>query len=412
MARHRIAVAMIIVASLLAFVSLFAIWLNRQVLNTDNWTNTSSEMLADPVIRDQVGVFLVDELYSNVDVTEEIRAALPDRLKPLAAPAAGGLRTLAERASKEILARPRAQQAWEAANRKAQEGMLKVLDGGTENLSTTNGEVVLDLKGLLTQLADRLGLGGRLAAAVPPGAAQITVVHSDQLATAQDVAKGVRHLPLLLVGLSLGLFLAALLVAPANRRTTVRGYGVGLIAAGGAALAASALAGDAIVSSLATTASTEPVVEHVWAIATPLLKEASGAAIGYGVVMLVGALLVGPTRPAFAIRRALAPYLREPLIAWSAFVLIMVAVLWWGPTPALRNLLTAVLLVALLALGYEGLRRHTAREFPDADYNEALRAHGRRIVRARERIAPAPGNGAPPAPLGDRQGADVDHARE
>jgi hypothetical protein len=192
----------------------------------------------------------------------------------------------------------------------------------------------------------------------------------------------------------------------------VRGYGIGLIAAGAGALAASSLAGDAVVSSLASTASTEPVVAHVWAIATPLLHEASGAAIGYGLVMLVGALLAGPTRPAFAIRRALAPYLREPLIAWSAFALIMAAVLWWGPTPALRNPLTALLLVALLALGFEGLRRHTAREFPDADYNEALREHGRRIVRARERVAPGPGNGAPPPPLGDRQRPDVDHARE
>ena len=404
---------MVIVASLLAFVSLFAIWLNRQVLNTDNWTQTSSEMLADPVIRDQVAVSLVDELYSNVDVTEEIRTALPPRFQPLAAPAAGALRTFAERAAKETLARPLAQQAWEVANRRAHVRMLQVLDGGTENVSTTNGEVVLDLKGLLTQLAGRLGLGGRLAAAVPPGAAQITVVKSDQLATAQDVAKGVRHLPLLLVGLSLGLFLGALLVAPANRRTTVRGYGIGLIAAGAGGLAAASLAGDALVSSLASTASTEPVVEHVWAIATPLLHEAAGATIGYGLVMFLGAWLAGPSRPAHAIRRALAPYLREPLIAWSAFALIMVAVLWWGPTPALRNPVTALLLIALLALGFEGLRRRTAGEFPDADYNEALRAHSRRLVRMRERVAPRHTNGAPPAAaLGDRQSADVDHARE
>src|SRR4051794_15554086 len=215
--RHAAAIALIVAASVLAFGSVFAIWINRQVLNTDNWTATSSELLADPVIRDQVGVFLVDSLYDNVDVTGEIRAALPLQLKPLAQPAAGGLRTLAERASKDILARPRAQQAWENANRRAHEAMLKVLDGGTDNVSTTGGTVVLDLGGLLTQLANRLGPGGRLAAALPPGAGQITVVESDKLATAQDVAKTLRRLPLLLVGLSLALFGAALLVAPANR---------------------------------------------------------------------------------------------------------------------------------------------------------------------------------------------------
>ena len=306
---------MVIVASLLAFVSLFAIWLNRQVLNTDNWTKTSTEMLADPVIRDQVAVYLVDELYSNVDVTEEIRAALPPRLDPLAATAAGALRQVAERAAKELLARPRAQQAWAEANRRAHVRMLQILDGGTANVSTTNGEVVLDLKGLLTQLADQLGVGGRLAAAVPADAADITIVKSDQLSTAQDVAKGVRHLPLLLVGLSLGLFLGALLVAPANRRTTVRGYGIGLIVAGVAGLVAAGLAGDALVGALADTDSSETVVEHVWTIITPLLTEAAGAGIAYGLVLVVGAWLAGSTRPAFAIRRTLAPYLREPLLA-------------------------------------------------------------------------------------------------
>ena len=406
---------MVIVASLLAFVSLFAIWLNRQVLNTDNWTETSTEMLADPVIRDQVAVYLVDELYSNVDVTEEISAALPPRLDPLAATVAGALRQAAERAAKELLARPRAQQAWAEANRRAHVRMLQVLDGGTANVSTTGGEVVLDLKGLVTQLAEQLGVGGRLAAALPADAADITIVKSDQLSTAQDVAKGVRHLPLLLVGLSLALFLGALFVAPANRRTTVRGYGIGLIVAGVAGLVGAGLAGNALVGALADTDSSKTVVEHVWTIITPLLTEAAAAGIFYGLVLVVGAWLAGPTRPAFATRRTVAPYLREPLLAFGAFSIVMVILIWWGPTPALRQPVTALLLIALLALGFEGLRRHTASEFSDADYTETLSPHGRRIVQARDSVATEPGNGAPPAAslvVGDRPSADVDQARE
>ena len=86
-------------ASVLAFVAILAVWANRQLLNTDNWTNTSTELLENRVIRDQIGVFLVDQLYANVDVSAELREALPERLQPLAGPAAGGLRQLAERAS-------------------------------------------------------------------------------------------------------------------------------------------------------------------------------------------------------------------------------------------------------------------------------------------------------------------------
>jgi hypothetical protein len=57
-------------------------------------------------------------------------------------------------------------------------------------------------------------------------------------------------------------------------------------------------------------------------------------------------------------------------------------VLWWAPTPAMRNPVTAALLVLLFALGFEGLRRKAAREHPSADRHE-LERH------ARERVAGA-----------------------
>src|SRR4051812_49646097 len=109
--RRITANVLVVVASLLAFLAVFAIWANRQLLNTDNWTHSSSRLLANPVVRNQVADFLVDKLYSNVDVAGQIRSALPPRLQPLAAPAARGLRELAERQAQQLLARPHAQQA-------------------------------------------------------------------------------------------------------------------------------------------------------------------------------------------------------------------------------------------------------------------------------------------------------------
>jgi hypothetical protein len=47
-------------------------------------------------------------------------------------------------------------------------------------------------------------------------------------------------------------------------------------------------------------------------------------------VMVLGAWLAGPTSWATAIRRALAPYLREPAIAYGALaVVVAVVVFWW-----------------------------------------------------------------------------------
>jgi hypothetical protein len=106
----------------------------------------------------------------------------------------------------------------------------------------------------------------------------------------------------------------------------------------------------------------------VWEISTTLLEEAAAATIGYGVVMILGAWLAGTSAWAVAVRRSLAPYLREPVLAYGALAVIAAVVLiWWAPTPATRNPVTALVLLALLALGFEGLRRKTAGEFPAAD---------------------------------------------
>jgi hypothetical protein len=397
---------LVVSASVLAFVGVFAVWINRQLLNTDNWTRTSSELLADPVIRDQVAVFLVDQLYANVDVTGEIRNALPERLKPLAAPAASGLRQFAERGAKNVLARPRAQMAWENANRAAHEQLLRVLEGGGPTVSTQGGVVTLDLKLLLTQIADRVGVGGRVASALPAGAASITILRSDQLELAQNVLQVLKPLAIVLVALSLALFGIALAIAPGWRRNAVRAYGFGLVAGGAAVLVAASLAESAVVNSLATTAAVEPAVENAWDIITPLLKEAAVATIGYGVVLILGAWLAGPSGWAVAVRRGLAPYLREPVIAYAAFtVLIAVTIFWWAPTPATRNPTLAIILIALLTCGFEALRRKATHEFPDATLDDAKRRWRERYESGRSWVSGRASSGAQQASGAIRQGA-------
>src|SRR5215471_5945789 len=95
--RRKTVIALVVVASFLAFISCFAIWANRQLLETDTWTNTSSKLLQNPDIRSQVADYMVQALYSNVDVEAELQQALPPRLKPLAGPAAAGVQEIAIR---------------------------------------------------------------------------------------------------------------------------------------------------------------------------------------------------------------------------------------------------------------------------------------------------------------------------
>src|SRR4051812_34676774 len=93
MMRRRLPAVLVVLGTLLAFLAILAIWTGRQALETDQWTETSSKLLQQPVIRTAVAGFLVDELYDNVDVAGELKAALPAQAQALAGPAAGALRT-------------------------------------------------------------------------------------------------------------------------------------------------------------------------------------------------------------------------------------------------------------------------------------------------------------------------------
>ena len=393
--RRALPLTLITIGSVLAFLAIFAIWANRQLLDTDNWTDTSTQLLEDDEIRGQLSIYLIEQLYANVDVQAELADTLPPRLQPLAGPAAGAFQDLGVRGVDRLLERPRAQELWEQANRRAHRRFLQVVeDGGSDNVSTTGGDVTLDLKGILEQTQAQFGVGGRLAERLPADAAQLTILHSDELELAQDGVNLLKALAIILVILALGLMALGVYLARGWRRETLRACGFGLILAGVAALVARSLGGSAVVG-LAKTASVEPALENTWSISTSLLVEAASAAILYGIVVFFAAWLAGPTAWATSTRRALAPFLREPRFAYGGLALIVLLLLAWGPTPALRKALPALILVALLALGVETLRRRTAREFPNASRDEAMRSLRGRWAAMRSRgDHPTPTNGS------------------
>lgn len=375
-AHHKLGLAIIAVASILSLLAIFALWANRQLLNTDNWTRTSSELIENDAIRTQVSTFLVDELYTNVDVTGELEQVFARVLGPagadrLAGPAAGALRTAADRGVNALLERPVPQQVWENANRRAHKRLLFVVEGGGDVLSTSGGDVTLDLSALLSQTQSNLGVGGRVQEKLPAGAAQIVLFKSGQLELAQDGVRLLKTLAIVLLALALALFALAIFLARGWRREALRACGIGLLFAGAAGLLVRTLAGDAVVDALATTEAVRPAAEAAWSIGTSLLQQVATAALIYGVVIVFAAWLAGPTAWAVGARRGLAPYLREPRFAWGGYAVVLLVLFAWAPTPAFRLVVPALILIALLAVGVEALRRQTMREFPDADYHES-----------------------------------------
>ena len=111
--------AILTLATVLAIFAIFAIWANRQLLDPDNWSRTSTELLQKPTIRSALSGFLIDQLYVNVNVPAQVKSGLPNRLQPLAGPISGALHNVAEQAAERALATPQVQNVWRKANRAA-----------------------------------------------------------------------------------------------------------------------------------------------------------------------------------------------------------------------------------------------------------------------------------------------------
>src|SRR4051812_49758127 len=104
MRTRRVAVgAILVLATIVAIAEIGAIWAKRQIVDTQNWTDTSTEILANEKVRDALGTYLVQQLYSAAPIEDGLRQALPPRLQPLAGPASSELRKVAEEQAPKVL---------------------------------------------------------------------------------------------------------------------------------------------------------------------------------------------------------------------------------------------------------------------------------------------------------------------
>jgi hypothetical protein len=396
---------LLVLGTIAAVLSIVSVWANRQLLNANNWADTSTELLANQAIRTQVAGFLVDEVYANVNVSAELADALPPRLKPLAGPAAGGLRNAAQDVTERALGRPRVQQAWRAANQVAAERFIAIAEGKSEFVTISGETVYLDLRALLLNIVQRLGLSGRLVARIPADAGRIAIVTSRQASAVQDAAAALRGLAVVLPLAAFLLLAGAVAAARGRRRETLRAVGWCLVIAGVIVLLAREVAGNRVVDSIARTDAVVPAAEATWSIGTSMLKDIAWAMVLVGIPTIGAAWLAGATRPAVALRRAAAPWLREePAVAYAVAGVLVLLVIAWGPIPATRMVVPVLVLIGLVALGVAALRRQVTREFPDATVAQAHAEWHDRFERART-SAGAALRRQPPAPTAGGNGA-------
>ena len=362
------AIWLIVVASILLLLAAFAVWADRQLLETDTWVETSTELLEDEEIQSAVSVALVDALYENVDVKAQVEAGLPLEVQALAGPVSGGLRQLATQAAGELLATAPVQALWEEANRTAHEAFVTVIEGGGDRVSVEDGTVTLNLGTIAQELGDRVGLD--VADQIPDDAAQIEILQSNKLSAFQSGADLLTTAAWILVILSLGFFGLAIYLAKTWRLEALRAVGWAFIVVGALVLILRSVAGNAVVDTFASSASEEPAVDSLWSIGTTALKAIGVSLITYGIIAVIGTWLAGATSWARDVRRWIAPAFAERWVAYGILALVVIVLFLIAPAEGMARLLPSLILIALLIAGFEALRRQTLREYPDASWDD------------------------------------------
>jgi hypothetical protein len=366
---HRWLVRSLIgVATVLGIVAIFAVWANRQLLDTGYWTSTNTKLIESPPIREAVSGYLTEQLYANVDVAGELGKELPSELKPLAAPAAGALKDVVQKGINLLLERPRVQELWSKANQVTHAQFVRLIENkGSVVKLPGGGAVVLDLRPMLGEVAEKVGAPASISEKIPANVAQLRIVTSKQLGTMQDAVNLLRSLALILPLLVVAMFALAVYLARGRRRQTLTEVGAAFVGAGLAVVVVRGIAGSKVVDSLATTEAVRPAAQAAWSIGTSVLANVAWSTVFIGVVVVLAAMLAGPTRIATSLRHLMAPYMRDrPDVTFGALGLLLLLLFAWGPIEATKSLTGIIIIIVLAVFGTETLRRQTALEFPDA----------------------------------------------
>ena len=357
---HSVAVHLLIsLAALIMLVTAANVWVDRAALNTENWVDASDQLLAEPVVREAIAVYVVDQLYTNIDVAAQLGDLLPGDLSGLSGALASALRNPATDAVDRLLATDQVAAVWSNANRITHQTIVNILEDDTrvEALSTANGNITLDVREVVVQLAADLGLPGAVVDRIPADAGQITIIQSSELENLQTAVTIVQWGSWLLFFLVIAIYAGAIFLADGWRRVATRAAGLSILIVGLLILAGLRFGGGRLLDSAVQKESNRAAAEAVWRIGSQLLRDIGWNITWIGLIIIAGAAIAGPTAIARSIRRFIAPaFVGGPGVRWGVGAAIFLIMVFWAPLPALTNWFGILVFAAILAACIEGLR--------------------------------------------------------
>ena len=306
--RQRViaSIALIVIASVLLPLAGVTVWVRNVVLDRSRYVETIAPLAKNQAVREAVARRVSTELAATLDVDKRAARALPQKARFLAAPIAAGAQLLVQTTALKILESPAFAQTWRLANQRAHDQIVSVLTGrhGTA-VTNADGTVVLNLRPLAVAVAKRLaalGVGVPKNVGVSRINARFVLVDSKDLASVQDYAKLLDRLGWALPLLAVILYGLAVLAAPDRRKGVLR-VGIGITLAMVMSLFAYRFARTSYLDGLPSTVQSTAAAAAIFDTVTRFVHRGLQAMVVIGLLVVLCAWMLGPSRPAEALRR-------------------------------------------------------------------------------------------------------------
>ncbi|MFF4273365.1 hypothetical protein [Streptomyces sp. NPDC001536] len=377
---------LIVLACILVPVSVLTVWVHDIALDTDRYVETVKPLASDAAIEDAARDRIVEAVDVRVDgkrATAELAAWLQSQgLPPTAARAVRGLapqldaavNSAADKVATRFVQSDRFEKVWTSANRAAHATVVHALTGkGRGAVGVEDGTVTLDVGTAVDRVRQELvDAGVTPAEKIPDVDKQMVLFQSDQLKRMQGAAHALDVVGTWLPVLTVIIGAAGVLLAYRRRRALVK-------TALGAAVAALIVAIGLVVARryyldhLPPQVQSEAAAAAVFDHLLHFLRVTLRTVIVLGVVVALGAYLVGPGRLPRAVRStseraadsaarwADTHDIRTGRVGtwtadnrrWLTIGVLLVLALWfalWNHPTVLTVVLLVVILLAALAL--------------------------------------------------------------
>ena len=385
--RTVVAATAITLGCVLAPVSVLGVWAANQVSNTDRYVANMTPLIHSPAIQDALSAKITDQVTSRIDVQALVNQASAqlagDRLprvstllQNFSGPIDSAVDNFIGTTVARVVASPAAAAAWTEANRVTHSAVVRVLSGqgsaqGSGTLTVVNGDIVLNLGPLITQVKQALVARGlTVADKIPAVNATFPLFAAPNLSKAQAGYRLVTTLKWVLPFVALALLAAGVWLSRRRRRGLI-GAALGVAAAMLVLAIALAIARAVYLNSVPSSVLPSDAAAAAYDTLVRFIKQGLRVLLLAGLVVAAGAFLAGPSRAAAGVRRATGNgigWVRDrgdraglragPAGAWTAahivalrvaavVVAVLIFIFWGQPTLAVVIWLVVALLVVL-----------------------------------------------------------------